>query len=191
MALPTTTSTGAGTTTQTAYVPGSQNYTGTYGTVNSNVVYLTDKTDAATLAASNGSYGASSVSPSAGGGGSKKPLFSGLDKALGAIGSAIALVEGAKNLYGVWKGAFDAATARANAAVSAAKAVSEKIEEVGTVVPAKNNLMSDWRVRLSTNLAAFSGGGAVSGILSPLDATKGLVWPFVPKLILHIKPIIL
>ena len=86
MALPTTANTGAGTTTQTSYVPGSQNYTGTYGQINTNVVYLTDKTDAKTLAQSNGSYGASSVPAAGGSGGSKKPLFSGLDKELGAIG---------------------------------------------------------------------------------------------------------
>jgi hypothetical protein len=181
MALPTTSSTGAGTTTQTSYVPGSQNYTGTYGAVNSNVIYLSDKTDAKTLAASNGSYGSSSAPPSSGPGKRKKPDFSGLDKALGIIGSAVALVEGAKNLYGVWKGAWDAATARANAAVSAARAVTETIEEVGELTVATNDLESDWRVRISTNLASFSGGSEVSGILSPLVSTKGLVFPFVPQ----------
>lgn len=159
-----------------------------------------------------GSFGANGQSIPSGGSGSfsfgifGKPEANGIEKALGALGTGLALVQAASSLIDAGEGVLKnlsqiASQARAfgDSLFSSAKAKQEELkksagdinldkssspkEKAGTNV---KPLKGDWRVRLSvSNLPSIlASASADSGYLGPLtrEGKNGVVFPYTPQI---------
>lgn len=129
------------------------------------------------------------------------PKISGLDKALGILGTGLAIIEGVKQLSNIGVAlsqTVDALKAQAIAfRDSLASAIEAKSKEVEQKVLAERDKLlgtftevipeigagkdsRDWRVKLTTNLFHLGGGTATSGWMSPLVNDSGVVFPYTP-----------
>jgi hypothetical protein len=111
--------------------------------------------------------------------GRKLPDFSGLDKALGVLGAAIALSDGIKGLWSAGQSIFQRAptltnvkSIQENARKAAATAPSEQLQ------PSRRNV-KDYRVRINTNFDVF---GTDNSYFSLLQNTDGVVFPYTPTI---------
>jgi len=104
------------------------------------------------------------------------PDFSGLDKALGILGAAVALGNGIEGLWNAGKSIFKAAPKLTNASIL-------KDKGVATVVPATAVLQpdtpGDYRVRINT---AFDVFGTDNEYFKILKGTNGVVFPYTPTI---------
>jgi hypothetical protein len=201
MALPTNTTSTAGTTNQAVYTAGSKGYTGLLNVINSTPVYYTDYVNNGVNATLNANNPNSSGGGGAGGGGRGISLpslnLTGLDKALGVLGALAALEQlpgMIKNAVGAIKGIAQSIVNTGKALLASAKrllnlpkAIMDSFSSIGdsfkgTFTDVSPNNPWDWRVRINTNFSVFG-----SPLLAPLIDTKGMVFPFVPSIMVNHK----
>lgn len=134
---------------------------------------------------------------------SGKPRLSGLDKALGALGAGIAVIEGIKGLANIGLGIAntveqlanqaialgDSLVARARATIEEGAqgvrdAINDQVEEALGVTAPKID-PEDWRVRITTNINVFP--RAFSGYLAPLRDHGGVIFPYTPQITVNHK----
>jgi hypothetical protein len=203
MALPTTTQSTAGTTTKpTIYAATDKGYTGflTGYSAPKEYLYSSNINYANQLGGLAGSSLNGGGSGSGGGGGLRLPSLNltGLDKALGVLGAAAALMQ-------LPQAIGNAVTGLAQTAAGIAKAGFDLVESIRNIrfsLPDFSNIFdgattafstiaspanpNDWRVRLNTNFALL-GNGATPDILEPLKKTNGMIFPFTPSVMVTHK----
>jgi hypothetical protein len=107
--------------------------------------------------------------------GLKLPDFSGLDKALGVLGAAVALSDGIQGLWNAGKSIFQKVPTRA-AATEITDAT--EVDFTGLYTIAKEN-PNDHRVKINTNFDVFGGDNVYFGLLKETD---GVVFPYTPTI---------
>jgi hypothetical protein len=127
------------------------------------------------------------------------PKLSGLDKALGILGTGLAVIEGVKQLSNIGVAisqSIDALKAQAKAfRDSIASAISNKVDEAknnatnrakeqfGTFLPTipqlKQTDSEDWRIKIKTNLNTL-GSIASTQWMRPLVEEQGVIFPYTP-----------
>jgi hypothetical protein len=194
MPLPTNGESTAGTTTTIQNAPGSAGYTGSYTFIDPGGTYPQSKLDAQVTGTVNGFRGGPG-----GGGKSKKgfginlPDFSGLDRALGVLGSALAigqLISSTPALLsqaGQSLKAFgrDAASIFRNikGQLSGTPAKKSEADPFQVFTKVAGSAATDWRVKISTNLEALAGDNNLRGHpFEHLKETGGMVFPFTPSI---------
>lgn len=194
MPLPTNGESTAGTTTTLQNAPGSAGYTGSYTFIDPGGTYPQSKLDAQVTGNVNGFRGASGsgggkFNP---GGGIKLPDFSGLDKALGILGSALAIGQLISSTPAILNQAGENLKAFGNSAVSLFRDIKGSLGKKPTkpeifdpfqvFVRVSGSEASDWRVKLSTNFDALAGGDVSGHPFEHLKNTNGMVFPFTPSI---------
>lgn len=187
MALPTNPTSNAG-TSNVVSVAGTAGYTGTLTYAAGTTRYLISDPVADYVNANSGVAGASNLNYAAG----KppkipgRPKISGLDKALGILGTATAAYQVLSGLKGTIK---DTQAALTTAAKELGDTFSSLTEKKGSVsleekpdepTFTKAQTLSndtDWRVKIDTNWKIFN-----SSLFQPLADTDGLVFPFLPNI---------
>lgn len=107
--------------------------------------------------------------------GLKLPDFSGLDKALGVLGAAVALSDGVQGLWNAGKSIFQKVPTRAAATqLKEEKKAAEAIQ----FATASNN-PNDQRVKINTNFDVF---GEDNEYFKILKETQGVVFPYTPSI---------
>jgi hypothetical protein len=108
--------------------------------------------------------------------GRKIPDFSGLDKALGVLGAAIALSEGIKGLWSAGQSIFQKAPTLTNI---------KNIQDNATAVEAAEKLQpsvvsnpNDYRVKINTDFGVFGN----NSYFELLKNTNGVVFPYTPTI---------
>jgi hypothetical protein len=107
--------------------------------------------------------------------GLKLPDFSGLDKALGVLGAAVALSDGIQGLWNAGKSIFQKVPTRVNA-TTIAEAIP--VDTSGVFATAESN-PNDHRVKINTNFDIF---GADNSYFFLLKDTQGVVFPYTPSI---------
>lgn len=124
--------------------------------------------------------------------GLKIPDFSGLDKALGVLGTATALGQGIASLVSTIKGSqfpsfttagFKNLFGGSTSAVEQTKKKGNETKEPGQWGTTGNIQVSDWRVKLNCNFAVFGD----NPLFRMLSETRGLVFPYTPSITLTHK----
>lgn len=108
--------------------------------------------------------------------GRKIPDFSGLDKALGVLGAAIALSEGIKGLWSAGQSIFQKAPALTNI-----KNVQENAKKAEASEKLQASVVSnpdDYRVKINTDFAVFGD----NSYFELLKNTNGVVFPYTPTI---------
>jgi hypothetical protein len=107
--------------------------------------------------------------------GRKIPDFSGLDKALGVLGAAIALSDGIKGLWSAGQSIFQRAPTLKNISGIKDNAKPEVAEQLPAIV---NSDPDDYRVKINTNFAVFGN----NAYFQLLEKTNGVVFPYTPTI---------
>jgi len=130
--------------------------------------------------AATGSGGSGRTSGGGGGGGGS----SGIDKALGAIATGLALFGAARNIGAGLQTALTNISAAAGAvgnllSQKRASAIPAKAEATNKApsVAVEPSQFGDWKVRLRFPQEIFDN----SPVFAPLKVTDGLIWPYVPS----------
>lgn len=104
------------------------------------------------------------------------PDFSGLDKALGVLGAAVALGNGIQGLWNAGKSIFRAAPTLTNAGLIATRDMRGVGYGSAGKVEYKN--ASDYRVKINTDFAVFG----ENNYFNILKNTDGVVFPYTPTI---------
>jgi hypothetical protein len=107
--------------------------------------------------------------------GRKIPDFSGLDKALGVLGAAIALSDGIKGLWNAGQSIFQRAPTLTNIGN-----IQDNAKKAETREQLQSNVVSnsDYRVKINTNFAVFGD----NSYFQLLEKTNGVVFPYTPTI---------
>jgi hypothetical protein len=107
--------------------------------------------------------------------GRKIPDFSGLDKALGVLGAAIALSDGIKGLWNAGQSIFQRAPTLTNISN-----IQDNAKKAETREQLQSNVVSnsDYRVKINTNFAVFGD----NSYFQLLEKTNGVVFPYTPTI---------
>lgn len=108
--------------------------------------------------------------------GRKIPDFSGLDKALGVLGAAIALSDGIKGLWSAGQSIFQRAPVLNNIAN-----IKENAKKAAAAEKIQPNLVSnfdDYRIKINTDFAVFG----PNEYFNLLKNTNGVVFPYTPTI---------
>jgi len=104
----------------------------------------------------------------------KIPDFSGLDKALGVLGAAIAITEGIKGLWSAGESFFQKAPT-----LTTVKNIQEKTAAANeTLQPKVVSNSNDYRVKINTDFTVFGD----NGYFALLQKTDGVVFPYTPTI---------
>lgn len=193
MPLPTNGESTAGTTTTVQNAPGSAGYTGSYTFIDPGGTYPQSKLDAQVTGTVNGFRGSGGSAPSKKGFGVNLPDFSGLDRALGVLGAALAVGQLISSAPALLKQAGDNLKAFGNSFTSLFRDIKGQLgKKPGEKKPTQNPLQSfirvtggnasDWRVKISANFEALAGGDLSGHPFKILQETGGMVFPFTPSI---------
>ena len=194
MPLPTNGESTAGTTTTIQNAPGSAGYTGSYTFIDPGGTYPQSKLDAQVTGTVNGFRGGPG-----GGAKSKKgfgidlPDFSGLDRALGVLGSALAIGQLISSAPAILSQAGDSIKAFGRDAASIFRNIKGQLQGMSPAKKSKDDpfqvftkvsgsAATDWRVKISTNFEALAGGDVTGHPFKILKETNGMVFPFTPSI---------
>lgn len=108
--------------------------------------------------------------------GRKLPDFSGLDKALGVLGAAIALSDGIKGLWSAGQSIFQRAPTLTN--VTNIKDNAKKVEAREQLQPNVVSNPDDYRIKINTDFAVFGD----NAYFELLKTTNGVVFPYTPTI---------
>jgi hypothetical protein len=193
MPLPTNGESTAGTTTTVQNAPGSAGYTGSYTFIDPGGTYPQSKLDAQVTGTVNGFRGSGGSSPSSKKGfGIDLPDFSGLDKALGQLGAALAIGQLISSTPAILGQAGENLKAFGNSFVSLFRDIKGKLSKSPSkkdnfdpfevFVKVSGSDASDWRVKLTTNFEALAGDDLSDHPFEKLKQTGGMVFPFTPSI---------
>jgi len=107
--------------------------------------------------------------------GRKIPDFSGLDKALGVLGAAIAAYDGIKGLWSAGQSIFQRPPTLTNVSDIKDKSKPEVAEKLPAIV---NSNPDDYRVKINTDFAVFGN----NSYFELLKKTNGVVFPYTPTI---------
>jgi hypothetical protein len=191
MPLPTSTPSTAGTTNVINNVPGTAGYTGSYTFIDPGGNYPQSAVDLSTQIKAGG-IGSNTMAGGGngkGGFGIKLPDFSGLDRALGALGAAIALGQTLMSIPNIVKGIANNFVAIGQ---NLKRSVQGLLDFPGQLQQAAKDAFNpdkyvfsgvnnkDWRVKLYTNFSVL--GGAGNPMFKMLEETGGMVFPLTPNI---------
>ena len=108
--------------------------------------------------------------------GRKIPDFSGLDKALGVLGAAIALSDGIKGLWSAGQSIFQRAPVLNN--ISNIKENAKKAAAAEKIQPNLVSNFDDYRIKINTDFAVFG----PNEYFNLLKNTNGVVFPYTPTI---------
>jgi hypothetical protein len=108
--------------------------------------------------------------------GRKIPDFSGLDKALGVLGAAIALSDGIKGLWNAGQSIFQRAPTLTN--IGNIQDNAKKVEVTEKLLANATSSRDDYRVKINTNFAVFGN----NSYFKLLENTDGVVFPYTPTI---------
>lgn len=191
MPLPTSAPSAAGTTTVINNVPGTSGYTGSYTFIDPGGNYPQAALEAQVNKTAGGIGSNNLQKPKKGSGfGVNLPDFSGLDRALGALGAAIAIGQTIMSIPSIVMGTINNFKAIGNNLYRTLEGVLSIPSQLGQsaknafnpeyyTFSDKNN--QDWRVRINTNFTILS-GGALNHPFELLKKTNGMVFPLTPNI---------
>ena len=108
--------------------------------------------------------------------GRKIPDFSGLDKALGVLGAAIALSDGIKGLWSAGQSIFQRAPVLNN--IGNIKENAKKAAAAEKIQPNLVSNFDDYRIKINTDFAVFG----PNEYFNLLKNTNGVVFPYTPTI---------
>jgi hypothetical protein len=193
MPLPTNGESTAGTTTTIQNAPGSAGYTGSYTFIDPGGTYPQSKLDAQVTGTVNGFRGTGGSSASVKKGfGINLPDFSGLDRALGVLGSALAIGQLISSTPALLSQAGQSLKAFGNSftglfrdmrgALNKRPPAKENFNPYVIFAKVSQTEATDWRVKLTTNFEALAGGDIAMHPFQHLKETNGMVFPFTPSI---------
>jgi len=192
MPLPTNGESTAGTTTTIQNAPGSAGYTGSYTFIDPGGTYPQSKLDAQVTGTVNGFRGSGGSAAAKKGFGINLPDFSGLDKALGVLGSALAIGQLISSTPALLDQAGENLKAFGNSFKSLFRDIKGSLgkkpgekppfDPFQLFVKVSGSEADDWRVKISTNFQALAGTDLKNHPFKFLEETNGMVFPFTPSI---------